>query len=349
LQQESFTSPSCGNSTIDSNSLKTTKNSFKNIKFPEKNPKFEEDNGEYIFANTNIINDEFYLQKMLNKPSIQNLHNQCFQPSVQNNGKNIFSNNIQFSQNQDQNCNNMNRKNNIIKNMNSIQMQYFQKQCQKQYNQNPCHMANMMNNFQPNLNKHAFAGLRENNNMKTKSKRDSLDESYNHINIENILKRKDKRTTIMIRHIPNKYNISTLLEEINIEFKNKYDLFYLPIDYVNNCNLGFAFINFTDPMHIISFYDMYRGKKWKRFNSWKICELAYAKFQGKKDLINHFEKGSVLHFDSEDKKPLILPTPCILQKVSLPIKFFDAFIVIYPYASFHITGSKFIVENFFNY
>lgn len=126
----------------------------------------------------------------------------------------------------------------------------------------------------------------------------------------------------MIRHIPNKYNIKTMLDEINPEFGGKYDLFYLPIDYQNNCNLGFAFVNFVDPLHIIGFYDMFRAKKWRRFNSDKICELAYAKFQGKKDLIAHFEKGSVMSFDSEEKKPLILETPTPAPLVEVPMVFY---------------------------
>ena len=123
----------------------------------------------------------------------------------------------------------------------------------------------------------------------------------------------------MIRNIPNKYTLQTILEDINLEFKDKYDLFYLPLDFNNNCNLGFAFINFVDSFHILSFYDYFRGKRWSRFNSEKICELAYAKFQGKKELINHFEKGSVMNFDSEDKKPLILPTPNPAAKIATPM------------------------------
>jgi hypothetical protein len=75
----------------------------------------------------------------------------------------------------------------------------------------------------------------------------------------------------MIRHIPNKYTLKAFLEDIG-EFVNKYDLFYLPLDYKNNCNLGFAFINFVDPMHIVSFYDTFRGKKWQRFNSEKVSK-----------------------------------------------------------------------------
>ena len=148
------------------------------------------------------------------------------------------------------------------------------------------------------------------------------------------------RTTLMIKNIPNKYTITTFLDEINVEFKNKYDIFYLPIDYGNKCNLGFAFINFVDPFHIINFYDMYRGKKWKRFNSEKICELVYAKIQGKKELISHFEKGKVLSFDSEEKRPLILPTPNPLPQVKLPIKLLEQFIKIFPFSNYTVDNDN---------
>ena len=64
----------------------------------------------------------------------------------------------------------------------------------------------------------------------------------------------------MIKNIPNKYNISTLLEEINVYFKDTYDILNLTIDFINNCN-------FVKPLHIILFYELYTGKKWKKFNS----------------------------------------------------------------------------------
>ena len=151
---------------------------------------------------------------------------------------------------------------------------------------------------------------------------------------------KDKRTTLMIKNIPNKYTISSFLEEININFKYTYDIFYLPIDYVNKCNLGFAFINFVEPFHIILFYELYRGKKWKKFNSEKICELLYAKFQGKKELISHFEKGKVLTMVSEEKRPLILPTPNPLPKINLPYYYLNLFIKTYPNISYEIKECK---------
>lgn len=167
-----------------------------------------------------------------------------------------------------------------------------------------------------------------------------IEDERNKINISLIASAQDKRTTLMIKNIPNKYTISTFLEEINVEFQNKYDVFYLPIDYGNKCNLGFAFINFIDPLHIIDFYETYRGKKWKRFNSEKICELVYAKIQGKKELVSHFEKGKVLSFNSEDKRPLILPTPNPAPKVKLPLKVLDSFIKAYPFASYGVENNK---------
>lgn len=43
---------------------------------------------------------------------------------------------------------------------------------------------------------------------------------------------KDGRTTLMLRNIPNKYTRDMILDEIDsLNFKKKYDFFYLPIDY----------------------------------------------------------------------------------------------------------------------
>jgi hypothetical protein len=51
------------------------------------------------------------------------------------------------------------------------------------------------------------------------------------INIDNIIQRKDKRTTLMIRNIPNKYTSIALTGEINKMNKDRYNFFYLPIDF----------------------------------------------------------------------------------------------------------------------
>ena len=124
------------------------------------------------------------------------------------------------------------------------------------------------------------------------------------INLDNILKGIDTRTTIMIRHIPNKYSYKILLEEINTVCKDKYDCFYLPLDSENNCNLGYAFINFINPLHIIFFYNNFKSRKWFYFNSYKECDLTFAKYQGKFQLTSNIEK-KVGKNDDKKRLPLI--------------------------------------------
>lgn len=53
----------------------------------------------------------------------------------------------------------------------------------------------------------------------------------------------DRRTTLMIKNIPNKYTQKMLLSTMDEQFKGAYDFFYLPIDFKNKCNVGYAFIN----------------------------------------------------------------------------------------------------------
>jgi hypothetical protein len=40
----------------------------------------------------------------------------------------------------------------------------------------------------------------------------------------------DRRLTLMIRNIPNKYDLELLRQELNQSFQNKYDFLNLPVD-----------------------------------------------------------------------------------------------------------------------
>ncbi|KAF0978943.1 hypothetical protein FDP41_002013 [Naegleria fowleri] len=113
----------------------------------------------------------------------------------------------------------------------------------------------------------------------------------------------DKRTTLMVKNIPNKYTQKMLLETVDAEFKTAYDFFYLPIDFKNKCNVGYAFINFIDPKQIIPFVERFNNKKWEKFNSEKVCDITYARIQGKTALINHFQNSSLM-CEEEDCRPI---------------------------------------------
>ncbi|KAJ1279312.1 hypothetical protein BS78_04G145600 [Paspalum vaginatum] len=119
------------------------------------------------------------------------------------------------------------------------------------------------------------------------------------LDVDRIMRGEDSRTTLMIKNIPNKYTSKMLLAAIDESHKGTYDFIYLPIDFKNKCNVGYAFINMTSPQHIIPFYQTFNGKKWEKFNSEKVASLAYARIQGKTALIAHFQNSSLMN---EDKR-----------------------------------------------
>lgn len=72
----------------------------------------------------------------------------------------------------------------------------------------------------------------------------------------------------------------------------KINFLYLPIDHFNSCNVGYAFVNFIHAKFILDFYKEFNGRRWDRFNSEKICELAYARIQGTTNLMDHFQNST---------------------------------------------------------
>lgn len=179
--------------------------------------------------------------------------------------------------------------------------------------------SNMSSPQNQNQNQNSNNGHNHNHNhVSPPSSRSQGNEKFQ-VNLENIAKGIDKRTTLMIRNIPNKYTQDMLLEFLDQEFKGLYDFIYLPIDFKNKCNVGYSFINFINPLSIIPFTKQVHGKKWTRFNSEKICQLTYARIQGKESLIRHFQNSTIM---SEDKtyQPKIFHSsgPFIGQEMRFP-------------------------------
>lgn len=131
--------------------------------------------------------------------------------------------------------------------------------------------------------------------------RSNSSNQHNFLDIEAVKQGWDVRTSLMIRNIPNKYTRSMLLAE----FKDcnhgpgMIDFFYLPIDFRNKCNRGYAFVNFVNYRDIVTFYHTYNGKGWKTFKSDKICEITYARIQGKASMLKRFQNSALMEKDPE--------------------------------------------------
>ena len=120
--------------------------------------------------------------------------------------------------------------------------------------------------------------------------------------MDRILRGEDRRTTVMIRHIPNKYTEEMLLERIDRHHKGRYDFFYLPLDLNNGCNIGYAFINFVDPVYVVPFFEDMDNQSWDCFNSEKICQITFGRIQGKRHLMENVNKQS----EQRKVQPLLL-------------------------------------------
>ena len=135
---------------------------------------------------------------------------------------------------------------------------------------------------------------------------DEKDNKHLVLDLEAVEQGRDSRTSLMVRNIPNKYTQQMLLNEFkeNGLGPGVIDFFYLPIDFKNRCNRGYAFINFVDFKDILPFHKRYFGKHWSTFNSDKICDITYARIQGKQAMLKRFENSALMEKD-EEYKPLV--------------------------------------------
>ena len=180
--------------------------------------------------------------------------------------------------------------------------------------------SNFCNNYSNSLK----GSLRS---IKSKGKSDLFCNTKNEkqfINVDEIAKGKDTRTTLMIRNIPIKYTDDMLINEMK-KFENKYDCLYMPYDFEKGGNKGYAFINFTHPLNILLFYTSFEGKSWTYFESKKICELNFANFQGINEIKKHARNYKGL------KKPtFFIITDDLKTNIEVPDKFLNDIKENYP-------------------
>ena len=110
----------------------------------------------------------------------------------------------------------------------------------------------------------------------------------------------------MLRNIPNKYTQHMLMHVLDgAGLRGLFDFVYLPVDFKNRCNLGYAFLNCVSPAAAAHAASLLHGAAWAEFASRKVCAVARARVQGRAALVDHF-RGARFPADAPACLPLVL-------------------------------------------
>jgi len=106
-------------------------------------------------------------------------------------------------------------------------------------------------------------------------------------------------TTVMLRNIPNKYTRQMLIDQLHrASFKGDIDYLYLPTDFANRCNVGYCFVNFRDAparaRFVVAFDGVAAQSCLPGFNSYKVCQVTRAKWQGREDNVRRLKSSPEL-------------------------------------------------------
>jgi len=105
-------------------------------------------------------------------------------------------------------------------------------------------------------------------------------------------------TTVMFRNIPNKYTREMLVNQLQKSLKGSFDFVYLPIDFKNKCNVGYAFINFRSIEACESFLGDFNGVEVRKclpgLTSRKVTEVTPARVQGFEENVQRLRNSPVM-------------------------------------------------------
>jgi len=91
----------------------------------------------------------------------------------------------------------------------------------------------------------------------------------------------DGTTTVMMRNIPSRYTVEELVSEmITMNFKDRFDYLYLPMDFKTKRNKGYAFINFVSAQDAVQFHADFHGVQLPKYGTQKTLQIARAETQG---------------------------------------------------------------------
>lgn len=113
---------------------------------------------------------------------------------------------------------------------------------------------------------------------------------------ESLAGKPEARTTVMLRHLPRDLSRDALLELLDARgFRGKYDFVYVPINFVEQANLGYAFINLSSPEDTPAFFKVFDGfRKWPKPCATKVLRVGWSPHQGLAHL-QRYRNSPIMH------------------------------------------------------
>lgn len=116
-------------------------------------------------------------------------------------------------------------------------------------------------------------------------------------------------TTLMIRNIPNRYTQRELIMELeDLGFAGTFDFLYIPLDKGTMSNVGYAFVNFTEPswaQKCMASFQNYRFKRHRKISG-KIAAISVAHIQGLEANLAHYENAAVNTAKLKQRRPVLM-------------------------------------------
>lgn len=113
------------------------------------------------------------------------------------------------------------------------------------------------------------------------------------------------RTTVILRNLPEELERDAFMELLNTEgFQATFNFLYMPMDFVKELSLGYAFVSFVSHEEACRACDHFNGLSFENVElhaTWSDAQ------QGLADHVERFKNSPVMHIDVPDKfRPLLL-------------------------------------------
>jgi len=119
----------------------------------------------------------------------------------------------------------------------------------------------------------------------------------------------DTRTTVMLRNLPRDFSRAVLLKLLDDKgFAGKYNFLYMPIDFVRQASLGYAFVNLVTPEVVTEFWEALDGHFDWPVACEKVCRVNWSSpHQGYEEHLQRYRNSPLMHKDVPDEcRPVLL-------------------------------------------